>query len=448
MKSISKSKLGRRQFVAGIGAAGIGITVLPRHVVGGAGFKAPSDRLNIACIGIGGKGNSDTKGLSLQGSENIYATCDIDDERGADIRNLFSKAKHFKDFRDMLDKEGDNIDAVSISTPDHTHAVAAIAAMKMGKHVRVQKPLARTVAEVRMMTDVAKESGVVTQMGNQGNAGDGTRVIREMIDAGLIGTPREVHYWTNRPIWPQAIKRPLEVFDIPAGVEWDLWLGPAKYRPYNPAYHPFAWRGWWDFGTGALGDIACHAMDAAFGALDLGSPSSIKADTTPLFRETAPASSRIEYLFPAKGSRPEIKVVWRDGNLTPPRPKGFPMTDEWPFNSSGQLIVGDEGNIVADIYGNEPVFFTEAGPQDPSLEEKYPRLESSFKEFIDACKGGPKPGSNIVDHAGPLTEMVLLGNLAVRTSEIIRWDASMGIVSNVDAANAYLKEEARTGWEI
>lgn len=277
----------------------------------------PSDKLNIACIGVGGRGASNVRGVA---SENLVAFCDVDDERAAETYRVFPNVPRYKDFRVMLERESSRIDAVMISTPDHTHAAAAMMAIQMGKHVYCEKLLTRTIYEARRLAEAAREKGVVTQMGNQGHAGEGTRQIREWIEAGAIGTVRAIHFWTNRPIWPQAIERPLEAYHVPPTLDWDLWLGPAPERPYHPAYVPFKWRGWWDFGTGALGDMGCHIMDAAFWTFDLRDPVRVTAETTPLFPETAPLVSRVTYEFAARGNRPALRVIWRDGNLLPPRP--------------------------------------------------------------------------------------------------------------------------------
>ena len=265
---MSRKRISRRRFVGDM-ASGVAFTIVPAHVLGRR-HVPPSDKLNIACIGVGGMGANDVRGVGK--TENIYALCDVDDRQGAQSFSAFPKAKRYKDFRALLDKEGESIDAVTVSTPDHTHTVAGMMAMKLGKHTRIQKPLARTLWEVKQLEEAATKYKVATQMGNQGHAEEGTRQIREWVEAGAIGTVREIELWTNRPIWPQALDRPLEEYYTPPWIDWDLWLGPAPERPYNPAYAPFKWRGWWDFGTGALGDIACHSMDASFWALDLGYP--------------------------------------------------------------------------------------------------------------------------------------------------------------------------------
>ena len=410
---MGRTSMSRRQFIGGLSTSAVGVMIVPRHVLGGRGVQAPSDTLNIAGIGIGGRGRADLQGCR---SQNIVALCDFDTEFAARTFRRYPKATRYSDYRRMLDRERD-IDAVIIATPDHTHAVIAMAAMKRDTHVYCEKPLTRTVAEARVLATTAHERNVVTQMGNQGHAGDGTRQIREWIEAGVIGTVREVQYWTNRPVWPQAIARPSDAHHVPPGLDWDLFLGPARHRPFHPAYHPFRWRGWWDFGTGALGDIACHSMDAAFWALELSQPTRIEAETTPLFSETAPAVSRITYEFPARGNRPPVRFLWRDGSLSIPRPPQLADGDQLPGGNSGQLFVGSDGVIAADMYATEPRLFPTALHEEVMASpppRRYPRSPGVYREWIDACKGNGTTGSSFPDHAGPLTEVVLLGNLAVR----------------------------------
>src|SRR2546428_3087039 len=391
---MARKRISRRTFVGNVGA-GVAFTIVPRHVLG-RGLTAPSDKLNIACIGVGGMGANDVKGVGK--TENIYALCDVDEHQAAQSFAAFPKAKRFKDFRVMLEKEAKNIDAVTVSTPDHVHAVAGMMAMKLGKHTRIQKPLARTLWEVRQLVETARKTKVATQMGNQGHAGEGTRQIREWVEAGAIGTVREIQLWTNRPIWPQAIERPLEEYYTPPWIDWDLWLGPAPARPYHPAYAPFKWRGWWDFGTGALGDIACHSMDASFWALDLGYPTRIEPESTKLFGETAPAVSRITYTFAAKGNRPEVKVVWRDGSLYPSRPKEVADPAAWPFDTSGQVWIGDQGKLVAGMYGEEPRLLgatRPGGSNAPPPAPEQPRPRSGYPPREAAGQGGTAPRAEL-----------------------------------------------------
>lgn len=421
--------------------------VVPRHVLG-RGFVPPSDRLNIACIGVGGRGAWNVRGVA---SETLVAFCDVDDERAADTYRAFPDVPRYKDFRVMLEREEKRIDAVVISTPDHTHAPAAMMAIQMGKHVYCEKPLTRTIYEARRLAEAAREKGVVTQMGNQGHAGEGTRQIREWIEAGAIGTVREIHCWTNRPIWPQAIKRPLEAYHVPLTLDWDLWLGPAPERPYHPAYLPFKWRGWWDFGTGALGDMGCHIMDAAFWTFDLRDPVRVTAETTPVFPETAPLVSRVIYEFEARDSRPALRLIWRDGSLAPPRPPQWEKDRPWPPMANGQMFVGDEGVLIAETYGENPRLIPERRHQEwlaDAPEPRYPRSPGVYQEWIQACKEGGQAGSNFPDYAGPLTEMVLLGNLAVRLGGTIEWDAAAMRVTNIEVPEEYIRPTYRPGWPL
>ena len=443
---MSTKRISRRSFVERAAAAGA-FTIVPRHVLG-RGFTAPSDKLSIACIGCGGKGRSDIDGVA---GETIYALCDVDDHSAQDAYEHYPQAKRFKDYREMLDKEGAHIDAVTVSTPDHSHAAAAILAMKKGKHVFCQKPLARTLAEVRAMAATARQTRVATVMGNQGHAQDGTRQIREWVEAGAIGAVKEVHWWTNRPIWPQAIDRPLQEYYVPSWMDWNLWLGPAPERPYHPSYAPFNWRGWWDFGTGALGDMACHIMDAAYWSLGLKYPARVIPESTQLFTETAPKSSRIQFEFPARGGRGPILAVWSDGGLYPPRPFDWPKAISWPPDSSGQLWIGETATLVAGTYGEDPQLSDPAKQQalaagPPAV--KYPRTQGVYAEWLAACKGGAPAGSNFIEHAGPLTEMILLGNLAVRSGQTIELNPETGVTANTTVPEDFVKPTYRAGWSM
>ena len=445
---MSSKRIPRRRFVGDV-AAGAAFTIVPRHVLG-RGYRPPSDTLSVACIGVGGMGRNDVRGMT---GETIYALCDVDWRQAEDAFTTHSQAKRYKDFREMLAKDAANIDLVTVSTPDHAHAAAVMAALRAGKHVYCQKPLARTLGEVRtIMAESTRRPRQVTQMGNQGHAGEGTRQIREWVEAGAIGTVREVHFWTDRPIWPQAIERPTEVHNVPATLDWDLWLGPAAARPYHPAYAPFRWRGWWDFGTGALGDIACHAMDAAFWVLGFKYPSRIEVESTPLFGETAPKSSRIVYHFPARGPRPAVTCVWRDGSLRPPCPPEVDDLAAWPpWDDGGQLWIGDDGKLVANMYGQNPRLLD--AKRDAELKTspppvKYPRVENVYAEWIAACKAGTQGGSSFAGHAGPLTEMVLLGNLAVRAGRNLELDPETGAVKNATIPAEWIQPKYRDGWSL
>jgi predicted dehydrogenase len=438
----------RRTFLRSAATAGAAFTIVPRHVLG-RGHRAPSDTLNIACIGVGGMGTQDVRGVS---GENIYALCDVDERQGAESFLRFPDAKRFTDFRELLDREGDHIDAVTVSTPDHTHAVAAMRALGMRKPVFCQKPLARLMGEVRALKAAARTAGVPTQMGNQGHANDGTRVLREWVEAGAIGTVREIHYWTNRPIWPQGLERPLEKYHVPAHLDWDLWLGPVPDRPYHPAYAPFRWRGWWDFGTGALGDIACHAMDAAFWILDLGLPARVIPESSPRFEESAPSASRVTYEFPARRGRSAVTVIWRDGSFGPPRPPELREEERWPLAGvGGQFWVGDDGTILADAYAEnrrhlDPERDRELEESPPA--EVYERSPGVYEEWLQACRGGPPPHSTFDGHAGPLTEMVLLGCLAVRAGRTLEIDPATGAVTNVELPREWVEPVYRDGWSL
>ena len=440
--------LSRRDFVQQAALAGAGVTIVPRHVLG-RGHRAPSDTLNVACVGIAGMGRSDVNGVS---GENLVALCDVDWRHAASTFAAYPTPKRYKDFRQMLEQEP-GIDAVTVSTPDHTHGVIAMAALQAGKHVYCQKPLARTLGEVRALERAAAaRPRQATQMGNQGHASEGTRQIREWVEAGALGTVREVHYWTNRPIWPQAIDRPTEAHHVPPTLDWNLWLGPVADRPYHPAYAPFRWRGWWDFGTGALGDIACHAMDAAFWTLDLKFPTRIEPECSALFLETGPRTTRITYDFPARGRRGPIKVIWRDGGLGPARPPEVRMDASWPpHEDGGQLWIGDRGKLVAGMYGQNPRLLDEE--QDKAIKAnppavKYPRVESVYAEWIAACKAGTQPGSSFASHAGPLTEMVLLGTLAVRAQQPIDLNPETGQILTSGIPEEWVMPAMRQGWRI
>jgi len=421
--------------------------IVPRHVLGGASYTAPSDKLNIAGIGVGGRGREVVRQCK---SENIVALCDVDEKYAAKTFREFPNAKRYKDFRVMLEKQKD-IDAVIVATPDHTHAVISMTAIKMGKHVYCEKPLTHTIYEARKLTEAAREAKVATQMGTQGHSQEGIRLICEWIADGAIGPVREVHAWTDRPMgwWPQGVDRPTDTPPTPDTLDWDLWLGPAPERPYHPAYHPFAWRGWWDFGTGALGDMGCHIFDAPFWALKLGHPMSVDASSTEVNSETAPLASIIHYQFPARGDMPPVKLTWYDGGLKPARPDeledGRPMGNK----NGGVLLVGDNGTIMAkDENAQDPQLIPRSRMEAYKQPEKtIPRSIGHYQEWIEACKGGKPAGANF-DYAGPLTEVVLLGNVALRAGTKLYWDAPNMRITNVPEANQFLRTEYRKGWTL
>ena len=445
---MSRKSVSRRQFL-GSTAAAAAFTIVPRHVMGGAGYTAPNEKLNIAFIGVGGRGGSHVKRIT---SENIVAFCDVDDIRAAKTYEKHPSVKKYKDFRVMLEKEDKNIDAAVISTPDHTHAVAAMMAMKMGKHVYLEKPLTHSIYEARMLTEAARKYNVVTQMGNHGHSGEGSRLVCEWIADGAIGKVREVHVWTDRPYgwWPQGIERPTDTPAVPDTLDWDLWLGPAPERPYNPSYVPFKWRGWWDFGTGALGDMGCHLIDTPFWALNLGHPVSVEASSTPLFEETAPLASMVTYMFPSRGDMPEVKMTWYEGGLRPPLPEEVPVDTRLGDKSGGVLFVGDKGKLTCCTGGDGPMLI----PVERMRTYRRPpktirRSNGHCKDWIEACKTGKKEiASANFDYSGPLTETVLLGNLAIRTGKKLLWDGENMKVTNVPEANGHVQRQYRQGWTL
>ena len=417
----------RRQFLktAGLAAAAMAIgsrAALAETTSRQKRYCDPNRKLRIACVGCGGKGAVDIAGV---GGEEIVALCDVDRERGMETFRKHPRVKLYKDYRQMLTELGDKIDAVVVSTPDHMHFPIAYMAIQMGKHVYVQKPLTHTIWEARMLTEAAHKYGVIAQMGNQGHANEGTRLLKEWVQSGEIGTVREIHWWTNRPIWPQGLTRPTETDTVPSMLDWNRWLGVAPERPYNNCYLPFKWRGWWDFGCGALGDMGCHVMDAAFWALDLKYPTSVEASSEGATAESAPKSSVITYQFPARGSMPPVTAKWYDGGGRKEMPRPKDLEADRPMPSGGQLLIGDKGSIMdTSDYCTGPRLIPEARMQTFKRPPKtIPRIPGGdpYKEWIAGCKGGPLPGSNF-DHAGPLTEMVLLGNLAIRLGKKIEWD--------------------------
>jgi predicted dehydrogenase len=441
---LGDKKITRRDFMGGAAAA-TAFTIVPRHVLGGPGRAAPSEKLNIAGIGVGGQGGGDLRNVS---SENIVALCDVDWRHAAGTFKRYPKAKKYWDFRKMLEKENKRIDAVVVATPDHMHAVATMMAIKMGKHVYCEKPLAHDIYEVRKVTEAAREAGVATQLGNQGQASPGTRLVCEFIWDGAIGPVREVHSWCNRPISPRGIDRPIETQPVPSTLNWDLWLGTAPWRPHHSCYLPFSWRGWWDFGTGVLGDIGCHQFAPIFRSLKLGYPTSVEACSSGVNSETAPLASMVRYQFPARGDMPPVKLTWYDGGLMPARPKeledGLRMG-----GADDNLYVGDKGKML----GHRLI------PQSRSNEYGKPpeilsRSPGHHKEWILACKGGPPAGSNF-NVSGPMAEVVLLGNIAVRMGKKLYekglklyYDGPKMKITNLAEANKYIRREYREGWTL
>ncbi len=423
--------------------------------------KKPSanDKLNIACIGCGGQGGADLRSVS---GENIVAMCDVDSVRAAEAFERFPDVPKYDDFRVMLDKEHKHIDAVVIAIPDHMHAFAAMAAMELGKHVYVEKPMAHSISEVRKLTEAARRYGVVTQMGNQGHSFKGVWELDHMVKSGWLGNVTEVHSWTNRPSWPQGVGRPAETPPVPETLNWDVWLGPAPERPYNPAYCPRNWRGWQDFGAGALGDMGCHIMDAPYYSLGLTAATRASAEATDVNDETFPSSCTVTMEFPARGAMPPVTYTWREARLLPPRPEGLPeyvqfhdpdkeKSDDIIYmgdKDCGSILVGDKAMATCDTYGTRPRFLDKDTQAEYDASEK-PELKGAnhHRNWIEACKGIGQANSRF-DYAGPFTETVLMGNLAVQAGEPIEYDPKTMKVTNLPEANRFVEREYRTGWSL
>lgn len=447
----------RRDFLSTLAAGTFAATIIPRHVLGGPGHIAPSERIRVASIGVGGMGGGDVGTISRLGAE-IVALCDVDQIRGAGSFKTFSNARKYKDFRIMLDKEANYIDAVTVGTPDHTHAVATMAAIKAGKNVYCQKPLTQTIYEAREVTKAAKSAGVITSMGNQGHATEGARLTNEWIRAGVIGEVTEVHAWSDRAgkLWKQGLGRPKGTPDTPKTLDWDLWLGPRPERPYNPAYAPHSWRGWWDFGTGALGDMGCHILDHPIWALELDAPTSVEARTTldgseledkrPNF-ETYPIAAIIYYHFPSKGSRPAVKLTWYDGGLMPPCPLEMPKGQRLPDN--GVLYIGSKGKMYHSSHGGMPQLLPAGLVEDAKKVPKtMERSPGHYEEWVIGCKTKKRPAASF-DYSGPMTESVLLGVLALRApGRRLEWDSLNLKVTNHPELQQFIQPEYRKGWNL
>jgi predicted dehydrogenase len=449
--SVKSSGWNRRAFLGRTGLAA-GFLIVPSGVLFGA--VSPNEKLNIAGIGIGGQGAWD---LEQVAGENIIALCDVDSDYAAHTFKQYPKAKPYRDFRVMLEKEK-GIDAVVVATPDHWHALVSITAMKHGKHVYCEKPLTRTVREARRVAQTAREAKVATQMGNQGMAFEGNRLINEWIAAGAIGVVREVHVWSDRPThkgkmplwWAQGIERPTDTPPVPATLDWDLWLGPAPQRPYHSAYAPFRWRGWWDFGTGGLGDMGIHNLAPVFSALKLGAPSNVSASSTPVFKETVPVACTVHYEFPARDGQPPIKLHWYDGGLLPTRPDA--LEDDRELNpEDGIIFIGDKGTMLVEGWGGEkPMLLPESRDKEYQRPPKtLPRSIGHHQEWIKACKTGSPTRSDFAEFSGPLTEAVLLGSACVRNGgEKLLWDSANLKITNSKEANQWLHYDYRPGWDV
>jgi predicted dehydrogenase len=472
MKKNNQPSGSRRTFIKNSSLAAAGFFIVPRHVLG-RGFVAPSDTLYIAGIGAGGKGESDLFEFSKSPKANIAILCDVDDRQIGTSVKRFPKAKRYKDFREMLDKEHKNIDAVSVSIPDNVHAVAAITAMQLGKHVYVQKPLTHDIYEARMLTEAAKRYNVVTQMGNQGSSGDGVRQMQEWYNAGIIGDALTIHVWTNRPVWPQGFGTPKSTDDVPKELDWDLWLGPAATQPYHKEYVPFNWRGYWAFGTGALGDMGCHLIDPAFKTTGLGYPSEVQCSEGSVFEkmwsasyypESCPVSSSIVLKFPGKEGKPDVKLYWMDGGLLPERPEELGADEQMGGGDGGVIIAGTKGKMMCGTYGSNPTLLPTARTKEVNVPKTLARVpEGHYVQWVNACLAGfgTNQVSSPFEYAGPLTETILMGNLALRSWLIkaptgrgwpgrkkLLWDAVNMKITNFDEANQFVKRDYRSGWEV
>jgi predicted dehydrogenase len=461
----SESKTGRagalpRRDVLRGAAALAAATIVPRHVLGGAAGPAPSEKPALAGVGVGGVGHGQLQGCDGAGFH-IVALCDVDDVYAKRSYDKWPQARRYRDYREMLEAESDKIDAVYVGTPDHSHAVIAMAALRKKKHLCCVKPLTRTIHENRTVVKAAADAGVATQVTASPNTSDAACRTCELIWAGAIGAVREVHIWSNRPLWPQGMTRPAGQDDVPSTLDWDLWLGPAPIRPFvaewpeghyalaqvqssrNPrraVYHPWNFRGWWQFGTGALGDMGCHHLNTPFRALKLTYPTRVNATASKVFEETAPLASIVTYDFPARADMPPVRIVWYDGGLRPPCPKEMEGTS-LPAGGA-ELYVGDEGMML-----RSQVFPASRAKQFADVPKTLPRRPGTWGEWFEACTGGETAGCPF-DWAGLLTEFVVLGNIAIRTGKPLEWDAENTRFTNDQDANKYVREAYREGWTL
>ncbi len=440
------------------------ISFVPRYVLGGKGYTPPSDTLNIAGIGIGGVGQHFIKSCKDEGQK-IIALCDVDHSFSKTVFEQYPDATAYYDYREMFETEKD-IDAVVIGTPDHSHAVIAMHALRSKKNILCVKPLTRTIHEARVLTEAARKAGVATQVTASSRLDEPVLRNTEIIRAGVIGDVREVHCWTDRPWWPQGMTRPVGEDKIPETLKWDLWLGPAKERPfikswgtdslvmqqlkakvlvYDAVYHPFNFRGWWDFGTGAMGDMGCHFFNRVFPVLNLSHPIAVYASSTSVFAESPPLAAIITYEFPERDDMPPVKLVWYEGGIMPSRPDELRDDEEMPAN--GTLYIGEKGKILNDRVIPESKM-NEAESLPRTLPRPlYPEGNIVVQEWINACKGG-QPASCNFNVGGELTEIALLGNIATRTGKKIYWDPQNLKISNNEEANGYIHESYRSGWTL
>ncbi len=447
--------LTRRQVLGGAMATGATFTILPRHVLGGAGHTAPSDKLALAGIGVGGIGFPQLQACEQAGFE-IVALCDVDHVYAKRTLDRWPDARRFRDFREMYEEMDDRIDAIYCGTPDHSHAVVVLPALRRKKHVCCVKPITRTIVESRKVVQTALDGGVATTDTSASNTNEAACRTCELIWAGAIGPVRELHLWSDRPWWPQGMTRPAGNDAVPDTLDWDLWIGPAPMRPFkaewpeghlaleqierrlrSAVYHPWNFRGWWDFGTGSLGDMGCHHVNTPLRALKLKHPTTISAMSTKVMPETAPLASVVTYEFPARDDMPPLRAVWYDGGLKPLSP-----IPDIPLGGSGEMYVGDEGVMIG-----PRIYPEERAKKFADVPRTLPRRPGNYREWIEACRGGEPAGSHF-PVAGLLTEFVLLGNIAIRTGKALEWDGAAGQFTNEDAANQLLHDEYREGWSL
>ena len=455
-----ESTISRRNFVGKAVAATAGFTILPSFVVSGLGHVAPSDKLNIAGVGVGGMGRANLNQLT---TENIVALCDVDHNYAAGTFEAFPKAKAYKDWRKMYDEMGDDIDGVVIATADHTHAIIAAHAITMGKHVYVQKPLTHSVYESRLLTKLAKKHNVATSMGNQFASAEGVSLVTEWLANGEAGEVTKVESFTDRPIWPQGINTPSRGDWVPEGLDWDLFTGPAKMRPFNHIYHPWNWRGWWDYGTGALGDMACHILHSVFVGLELGFPSQVQGNSSLLLQDSAPVSQSVKLVFPERKAKkqwkgmkrnenlPQVDIHWYDGGIKPMFPEGWPDGKNPNNSGGGVLFHGTKDTIVCGSYGKDPWLLSGRTPNAPQLRR---RVETSHEmDWVRACKESEDsrmPTTSDFSEAGPFNEMVVMGVLAVRLQSLnkeLDWDGENMRFTNLDDSEM-IKTVIKDGFEI
>jgi predicted dehydrogenase len=446
-----------------LAAAGLGALIVPRHVLGGADYQAPSDTLRIAGVGVGGMGRRYLQGCA---GERIVALCDVDHSFAAPVFRKYPEARVYRDFRLMFDREEKNIDAVIVATPDHNHAVVTMRALKAGKHVYCAKPLTHSIYEARRIGAQAREARVATQMSVQSCASDETLSTSELLLAGVIGPVHEVHVWCDHPLYPAGLTRPTDTPAEPYNLDWDLWIGTAPYRPYHPAYHPWIWRSWWDFGSGTVSDMLCHAMHVYFNPLELGAPSKVyasrttmrggyfkmhadgKEDLPPLIEtpETESYSSVVSWEFPARGNHPPLAMHWYDGGIRPHRP--MELDSKTPMPREGLLFVGEKGKMLTGYSGGKVRLLPEKNFRDfQSPPKTLTRTIGHYKEWVEACKGG-RPANCNFDFGSRMTEVAQLGTIAARAARLLEWDPDRMTVTNDTEANGWVNPPYRKGWSL